>query len=68
MQLAPYYLEGVTVMFQILENQVTNNRLFSEDSESGAGPCWTWTYFVNSNQVLPSLYLSGLGSLYKESV
>lgn len=33
-------------MFQILENQVTNNRLYLEDLESGAGPglnkpCWT---------------------------
>lgn len=57
-------------MFQVLENQVTNNRLFLDDSESGAGPdlnkpCWPWIYFVNSHQVLPSLYSGGLGSLYR---
>lgn len=56
-------------MFQIFENQVTNNRLFLEDSESGAGPdlnkpCWTWIYLGNSQQVLPPLYLGALGSLY----
>lgn len=56
-------------MFQIFENQVTDNRLFLEDSESGAGPdlnkpCWTWIYLGSSHQVLPPLYLGALGSLY----
>lgn len=52
-------------MFQILENQVTNYRLFVEDLESGAGsdlkkPGWTWIDFVNSHQVLPPLHVDAL--------
>lgn len=57
-------------MFQILENQVTNNRLLLEDSESSTGPDlkklgWTWIDFVNSHQVLPPLYVDALASLYR---
>lgn len=55
-------------MFQILKNQVTNSRLFLEDSESGAGPDLNkpgWIDFVNSHQVLPLQYMDALGSLYR---